>query len=120
MKLLSSLYYLTLLLAFLTTVSVYLWFSWKSHTLCSYFACIVSIMGLITLGEFYRELTVCFTQTVPELTYARVAILRMEHTWLGLFIGEVFIMFVAIKLRLLRFMFIVLIVMLTLTGCWRS
>ena len=85
----SSWMYFLLLLSCLTGLSLFVWLSLRTHTFDSWYVIIVMIMCAIFIYELAREVIIFETGVVPSITYSRIVILRFEHTWLGLFIGEV-------------------------------
>ena len=87
--LLSNIYYLCILVLFLVGVVGYIWTSWAHHAINSFSAVLAIVIALIFAAELIREFTILFTQAVPELSYTRVIILRLEHTWFGICIWEV-------------------------------
>ena len=85
----SSVMYFCLLCCCLLALSIFVWLSWRTHTLDSWHVIIVVSMCVIFTYELIREMIVFKTGTIPTITYWRIVILRIEHTWLGIFISEV-------------------------------
>ena len=85
----SWLYFATMIFT-LGVIAGYLLLSWKSQTLNSYSVCVSGVMICILAYEFWRELHIVRTHQLFTLTYARAALLRIEQTWFGLFLAEVF------------------------------
>ena len=61
----------------------------KAHDWNAQRALVVFGMALVFAFEFRRELIIYLSGVVPELTYLRAVILRMEHTWFGCYLCEV-------------------------------
>lgn len=85
----SSLFYFIILLGSVVLLAVYLWLSARTQTLNSWIVVSTLVMLGILLAEGYRETIVLSTGHLPTLTHIRAAILRLEHTYLGFFLGEV-------------------------------
>lgn len=84
----STFYFLVLGASFVALIA-YLVLSVRTNSVDSWLFISTVVMMCILSVEFYREAVISMTGQAPTLTHARAAFLRLEHTYLGFFMGEV-------------------------------
>ena len=85
----SSAFYFSVFAASFGLLIAYMVLSVRTNSVdCWLFITSVLMMCILSV-EVYREVVIYITGSIPTLTHARAAFLRLEHTYLGFFMGEV-------------------------------